>query len=89
MIRWPIPEEARDHCGIELVSLKEMKDVDAVILAVAHRKYQEMGLNRIISLCRKDCRILLDIKAVFEPETARAAGITIGACNPRVQRRPQ
>jgi UDP-N-acetyl-D-glucosamine/UDP-N-acetyl-D-galactosamine dehydrogenase len=70
------PEDARHHYGIELVSLKDIKDVDAVVLAVAHQSYQTMGLDRIISLCRKDCRILVDIKAIFELETARAAGIT-------------
>lgn len=70
-----IPEEAREHCGIELVSLKEMKDVDAVILAVAHREYQNMGIEKISSLCRKGRPILLDIKAVFNPEQAQSMGI--------------
>lgn len=70
-----IPEEARDHCGVDLVSLKEMKDMDAVILAVAHRQYMEMGLEKVASLCRKSRPILLDIKAVFEPAQAKTMGI--------------
>ena len=70
-----IPEEARKHCGVELVSLKEIKDVDAVILAVAHREYQELGIDRISSLCRKGRSILLDIKTVFTPDQARLLGI--------------
>lgn len=69
------PEEARQYYNIELVSLKEIKDVDAVVLAVAHRNYQEMGLARISGLCRKGRPILLDIKAIFEPETAGSTGI--------------
>jgi UDP-N-acetyl-D-galactosamine dehydrogenase len=69
-----IPEDARQNCGIDLVSLKDIKDVDAVVLAVAHLNYQDMGLTRIASLCRKDCPILIDIKAIFEPETARSKG---------------
>ena len=68
-------EEARQYCNIELVSLKNIKDVDAVVLAVAHRNYQEMGLSRIAGLCRQGRPILLDIKAIFEPETARSTGI--------------
>lgn len=71
-----IPEEARKHCGVDLVSLKEIKDVDAVILAVAHREYQELGIEKISSLCRKGRSILLDIKTVFTPDQARALGIT-------------
>jgi len=70
-----IPEEARKHCGVELVSLKDIKDVDAVILAVAHREYQELGIERISSLCRKGRSILLDIKTVFTPDQARSLGI--------------
>lgn len=70
-----IPEEARKHCGIDLVSLKDIKDADAVILAVAHREYRELGLKKIAALCRKDHPILLDIKAVFEPDQARSLGI--------------
>jgi len=69
------PEDARCHYNIELVSLKDIKDVDAVVLAVAHRNYQEMGLKRIAGLCRKGYPILLDIKAIFEPETANSTGI--------------
>jgi len=70
-----IPEEARKHCGVELMSLREIKDVDAVILAVAHREYQELGIGRISSLCRKGRSILLDIKTVFTPDQARLLGI--------------
>ena len=69
------PEEAHQHYNIELVPLKDIKDIDAVVLAVAHRNYQEMGIGRIASLCRKGHPILLDIKAIFEPETAISTGI--------------
>jgi UDP-N-acetyl-D-galactosamine dehydrogenase len=69
------PEEARHHYNIELVSLKDIKDVDAVVLAVAHRNYQEMGIGRIAGLCRQGYPILLDIKAIFDPETASSTGI--------------
>ncbi len=70
-----IPEEAREHCGIELVSIKSIKDVDAVILAVAHREYLELGIEKVSSLCRKSRPILLDIKAVFQPQQAHSLGI--------------
>jgi UDP-N-acetyl-D-galactosamine dehydrogenase len=70
-----VPEEARQYYNIELVSLKDIKDVDAVVLAVAHHNYQEMGIGRIAGLCRKDRAILIDIKAIFEPEHAHSLGI--------------
>ncbi|MGV8058610.1 MAG: nucleotide sugar dehydrogenase [Smithellaceae bacterium] len=70
-----LPEEARLHFGLELASMKDIHDVDAIVLAVAHRTYQDMGLTRIAALCRKGCPILIDAKAVFEPKLARSLGI--------------
>jgi UDP-N-acetyl-D-galactosamine dehydrogenase len=70
-----LPEEALRHCGVELVPMKDVHDVDAIVLAVAHRVYQDMGLTRIAALCRKGCPMLIDIKAVFEPQQAHSLGI--------------
>jgi len=70
-----IAEEARVHCGVDLVALKDIHDVDAIILAVAHRAYTDMGLKKIAALGRKKNPIMIDIKAMFEPEKARALGI--------------
>mgnify|MGYP001319041095 CR=1 FL=1 len=69
------PEEARQHYGIDIAPLKNIKDVNAVILAVAHDHYKTMGLSRIAGLCRRDFPVLLDIKAVFDPEKAASMGI--------------
>lgn len=69
------PFEARQYYNIELASLNKIKNVDAVVLAVAHNSYKEMGLTHIAGLCRKDFPVLLDIKAVFEPAKAKSAGI--------------
>ncbi|ESP62929.1 UDP-glucose dehydrogenase [Smithella sp. ME-1] len=69
------PLEARQYYNIELASLNRIKNVDAVVLAVAHNSYKEMGLTRIAGLCRKNFPVLLDIKAVFEPAKAKSSGI--------------
>jgi UDP-N-acetyl-D-galactosamine dehydrogenase len=69
------PEEARRLYNIKLVSLNQIKDVDAVILAVAHRNYKAMGIQSIAGMCRKEHPILLDIKAVFSQETATSKKI--------------
>lgn len=69
------PQEARRLYNIGLVPLKSIKDVDAVVLAVAHSTYKSMGVQRIAGLCRKEQPILLDVKAVFAPESAISNGI--------------
>ncbi len=70
-----IPEEASVHYGIKLSSISLIHNVDAVILAVAHRHYQEMGLNKIAALCRKGSPILIDVKGVLDAEKAQSMGI--------------
>jgi UDP-N-acetyl-D-galactosamine dehydrogenase len=70
-----LPEEARNLCGINPVALNQIKDMDAVILAVAHDKYITMGMEKIASLCKKEKPILLDIKGLFQPAAARKLGI--------------
>ncbi len=70
-----IPEEARKHYGIDLASLTDIRDMDAVILAVAHHDYLDLGLKEIAALCCKGRPILLDIKSVFDPDQARYLGI--------------
>jgi UDP-N-acetyl-D-galactosamine dehydrogenase len=49
--------------------------VDAVIVAVAHQAYQHLGLTGMAGLCRNGRPIVVDVKAIFDPEEARRLGI--------------
>lgn len=64
------PKEAMHEYGLELVKLKDVHDVDAIILAVSHHAYRDMDIERIESLYRKGLPklILMDVKSVFDPE---------------------
>jgi UDP-N-acetyl-D-galactosamine dehydrogenase len=70
------PDEARAYFGIELVPLDGIANMDAVIVAVAHRQYREMGLERIAGLCRNGAPLVIDVKAAFDPQEAESLGIT-------------
>ena len=65
---WVIPAEAIREYGIE--PIKELKEnsYSAVLLAVAHREFVEMGAEKLRSLCNAD-GILYDIKHTL-PRTA-------------------
>ncbi len=69
-------EEAGRYYGIELQDLAQIKDVDGVIIAVAHRDYLELGFSRIAALCRVSAPLILDVKGVFDPRQARLEGVT-------------
>ena len=45
--------EARKYYDVELQSLEAVKDTDAVILAVMHKAYRELGLAGISGSCEK------------------------------------
>ncbi len=69
------PEEAMRYYGLTLSSMEDLAGVDAVILAVMHRAYREMGLGRIAGLCAGEKPVVVDIKSAFRPAEAAALAI--------------
>ncbi|NVK42630.1 MAG: Vi polysaccharide biosynthesis UDP-N-acetylglucosamine C-6 dehydrogenase TviB [Oceanospirillaceae bacterium] len=63
---WVSTEEARREYGLELLEKVEPGLFDAVILAVAHDDFREMGAARIRGLCRDpEHSVLFDVKAML------------------------
>ena len=61
-------EEAVHEYGIKLVDLKQIKDVDGVILAVAHRSFLEMGMSELLKPLRdQKSGVLIDVKSILDP----------------------
>ncbi len=69
------PEEARAHYGIELRPLEAASGVDAVILAVQHNAYLQLGLPKLAGLCRSAPALFFDVKGCFQPEEAKRLNI--------------
>ncbi len=68
--------EALEHYGIAVHPLEALADCDAVIVAVGHRVYRDMGLARVAGMCRDGGPpIVLDVKALFD--AAEADGLWI------------
>ncbi len=61
---WVDAREAQHEYDIELVQEPEAGHYDAVILAVAHQQFQEMGTERIRALGKPNS-VLFDVKYVF------------------------
>ena len=59
------PKEAKEEYDVELADDSELKDLDAVILAVSHQPYMEKGIDWIKSLLKKD-GIVIDVKSSFD-----------------------
>ncbi len=69
------PGEAKAYYGIDLVPFERLAGVDAVILAVQHRSYVQLGPGGIARLCRGRA-LLFDAKGCFDPAVCRDLGIT-------------
>ena len=70
-------EEAKRLYGIEFVDVSEIRNMDAVVLAVAHNEFkQTLSLEKINCLFGNGRRVLLDIKGVFERKECIEEGIS-------------
>lgn len=63
---WVAAADAKHEYGIELVSAPEVGAYDAVILAVAHTVFKDLGTEHILTFT-KDNHVLYDLKYVLDP----------------------
>ncbi len=61
---WVDAAEARREYGVDLVSEPRPGSYDAMVLAVAHRQFTEMGAAALRALGKPDC-VLFDVKDVL------------------------
>jgi UDP-N-acetyl-D-galactosamine dehydrogenase len=61
------PSEADRYYQMDLHHIEDLKGVDAVIVAVMHKAYREMGIEGIAALCTNGKPIIVDVKSAFDP----------------------
>lgn len=61
------PEEVRHEYGISLVPSDSLERADAVLLAVPHHIFTDLGWNRIASLLKNGTGVVADVKSVLDP----------------------
>ncbi len=64
---WANPEEAEHEYNITPVSSPKEGHYDAVILAVSHDQFEQMGVQKVRALGNNNC-ILYDVKSLFPVE---------------------
>jgi len=70
------PGEAKVYYGVDLKPIDALRGVDALVIAVGHREYRDMGLAGIAGLCSKKHRaVILDVKSIFNVQMAVTEGI--------------
>jgi UDP-N-acetyl-D-galactosamine dehydrogenase len=61
--------EAAHEYGVRLAPLEELSQLDAVVLAVCHRWYLDLGAARLFGMVR-DGGVVVDVKSALDPSAA-------------------
>lgn len=64
---WADPDDAKREYGVEVTTQPEPGTYDAIVLAVAHRQFREMGVERIRAF-GKPGAVLFDVKSLLPRE---------------------
>ncbi len=67
-------DEAERLYGIKFADIADIKDVDAVVLAVAHDCFKELGMDNIDKLYSVGEKIMIDIKGLLDRKEYENAG---------------
>lgn len=69
-------EEAMKEYGINLKKLEDIKEVDAIVLAVSHKEYKNLSLEELRRLYKDDIEnpVLLDVKCILNKGRAIELG---------------
>ena len=60
------PAEAKHEYGVTLNQLEDYKNLDALIVAVSHKEYIQIGQAKLLAMVR-DNGCFVDVKSVFSP----------------------
>ena len=67
-------DEARKLYGVEFCNIEEIKGMDVVLLAVAHKEFTEMKMEQIDQFFGEGKKVLLDLKGLLNRKEYEAAG---------------
>ena len=70
-------EDAKKEYGIDLIPLKDLKEMEAVIIGVAHDKYFELtqfDIDAIFTSCDNSEKVLIDVKGILNRKDYESAG---------------
>lgn len=66
--------EAERLYGLKFVDLSALKDMDAVVLAVAHDEFKELSMETLDSMFGPGAKVLLDLKGLLNRKEYEKAG---------------
>ena len=75
---WADREDAYIEYGVKLYSINDIKNVDCIIVAVAHRQFVENRIENIENMFGEDQehnKVLIDVKGIYDIENLKKSNI--------------
>lgn len=75
---WASEQDAMQEYGVKLTKINDVKDVDCVIMAVAHDEFRNMSLGDIKKLykeCTDGKKVLIDVKGLYKIKDLKSSGM--------------
>ena len=69
------PSEVEREYGIKMTRLEDLKDLDAIIVAVSHTDYRKMPLSNLLELYKDENKIIIDVKSIVDKNEAKENNI--------------
>ena len=76
---WASAKDAMNEYGVDLTELKDVKDVDCIIVAVAHNEFKAMSLMELKKLFKSGNNaenVLIDVKGLYKIDDLKSSGLT-------------
>lgn len=74
---WADADEVAQEYGVTLVAQEDLKDVDAIAVAVAHEQYSSLSAETLRAMCRADTPVIADLKSVFDRSALAQSGFDV------------
>lgn len=75
---WADADEVEQMYGLTLVPIDQLKDIDCVIVAVAHEEFCKMGIHDMLALFKTDKnepKVLIDVKGVVDTSIGNESSV--------------
>ena len=75
---WASERDAMKEYGVTLTKLEDIKDIDCIILAVAHNEFKKLPLSKLKSLFKESNdneKVLIDVKGLHSVKELKESGM--------------
>ena len=76
---WASERDAMREYGIKLTPIDKVKDVDCIIVAVAHNEFRQLSLSDVKAMYKSSPdneKVLIDVKGIYSVKELRDSGMT-------------